>query len=107
MPGFELSTPPTLREFLDAGCTLADVPGMELRLLADLVDIYNPTPVRVAQEIRYYRETVDAWIRGEPSEMDRVSLVHREHTQGEVCRYAWAADALESPDLLAVVRWLP
>lgn len=102
-----LHEPPSLQEFLDAGCTLADVPGIKLRLLADMVDIHNPTPDRVAQEIRYYRETVDAWIHGEPSEMDRISLVRRVHTQGEVCRYAWAADALESPALLALVRSLP
>jgi hypothetical protein len=103
-----LTAPPSLRDFLDGGGVLAAVDGLNLRLLADLVDIPNPTPDRVAMWTQYFRETVDAWIHGEPSEMDQITLRNSfEHTQGDVCRYAWAADALESPALLAMVRWLP
>jgi hypothetical protein len=35
--GHLLTEPPSLREFLAAGCDLADVPGLKLPLLVDLI----------------------------------------------------------------------
>jgi hypothetical protein len=101
-----LSQPPSLRDFLDAGCDLAAVPGLNLRHLANMLEIADSTPAARARWARYYRETAAAWVAGEPSEMDEVSFIHQVHEQVDVCCYAWAADALESPALLAKVRWL-
>lgn len=101
----DLTRPPSLQEFFGVGCDLAAVPGLDLPLLAEMVDIENPTPERVAGWAHYYRANVDAWLNGEPSEMDRLSLTPQEHTQGDVCLCAWAADALESPTLRARIRW--
>jgi hypothetical protein len=99
----DLSEPPRLGEFLDAGCDLGAVYGLDPEFLAGLVDIPNPTQERTAMWAGYYRETAEAWVRGEPSWMDRVVTIPYHHTQGELCQYAWAADALEDPALAAIV----
>jgi hypothetical protein len=101
-----LGEPPSLREFLAAGCDLAAVDGLDPGFVVDLIDIPSRTPERVAMWVGFYRETVAAWVRGEISQVDRMSTRPRQHTQGEVCEFAFAADALEDPGLAeSLTRW--
>jgi len=96
-----LQQPPPLRDFLAAGCNPASVPGLAVAHLLDLIDDISPD--RAAVWAGWYGDNVDAWIHGQPSEMDLVSTVPRVHIQAELCEYAWAADALDDPALAAVI----
>jgi hypothetical protein len=105
MTGPALTEPPSLRDFLAAGCDLAAVPGFELYWLVDAIDVQ---PARAAEIAAWYRAEASAWLRGDWSENDIGGWVKWGnppcHTQGELCSYWWSAEALENPVLARAIR---
>ncbi len=92
----ELTRPPSLRAFLDAGCDLITIPGWEC--LAESVVLYRPSEpakrVREAEQLRRYAET---WLHGELTPIDKGARDNVE--QDVVTRFLWEAECLEDPEL--------
>ena len=92
----ELTRPPSLRAFLDAGCDITTIPGWEC--LAESVVLYpSPESMKRLEEARRLRGFVKTWLRGEFTRLDRCA--HEPVEQDVVTRFLWEAECLEDREL--------
>ncbi len=92
----ELTRPPSLRAFLDAGCDITTILGWEC--LAESVVLYpSAEPAKRLREARQLRNHAETWLRGELTRLDRSAREPVE--QDVVTRFLWEAECLENPEL--------
>lgn len=66
----ELTRPPSLRAFLDAGCDITTIPGWEC--LSESVVLYAPAePVERLRQAQQLRGFVETWLLGDLTRLDK------------------------------------
>lgn len=92
----ELTRPPSLRAFLDAGCDLEPIPDLEQYARIIVIGRHEPYPDqgRFAQAMQ---ETAEAWLRGEQASL--VQGVDQEPTPELLRQYLWLSEGLTDADV--------
>jgi hypothetical protein len=88
----ELVRPPTLRMFVEAGCDVTTIPGLENYARIIVIGQAMPWPVRAKLALSYH-ETAEAWLRGEEASPFGPDL-EVESTPACLQHYLWLAEGL-------------
>jgi hypothetical protein len=88
----ELVRPPTLRTFLEAGCSVTTIPDLENYAKIIIIGQVMPWPMKAKLALSYH-ETAEAWLRGEKASPfgpdDKL-----EATPHRLRHYLWLAEGL-------------